>query len=1384
MLNNVDNSVFLNSNEINLLPVVSAEWNQNLFNPPYITVAGLGTKESITAGATYNAVTDSNKHPNFVTKSFNLTSNSGSVSYSCSPSTTSSSYKIVFYVKSNTYNPIMLNAYAKGSSTQYGSSSSEINSYGWTKIEVFMGGSNINDNISSINFNIVCNTFTNYPGSATIYFTVPEIYANEYFNYQYNSIWPTDAPFSYFRPGESYVETGNNDINPPTDFRKVTSGATNNFSGTWYAPVSSILENPQYLFVTQYNPFIKNILPTDISTYKYFVSDVISNPSVSAIYPSNISTNKLVLKFNTTVTVPTISVYLNGSNSTIYSGAVPSNGVLTLYYNGSTWSQTQWSSMPTFNDSGILNLYTTINKITVKHNGDPVLNSNFPTKGSNVYYSNDLKRMHLIEVSPRLEIDLSNYVQDISITKQLDSKSTIVPLSTINTDDASINLSGIPAFTGSDPIPLFSNQSNSNSSILANMLRKNVKFYINWNLKSYTDSSNVFHTSNYYIPGGVFYSDNWEEQDIDSVKVQCFDIIRYLQTLPVPDTVSNYKTVFDIISTLLDRSGFTDYDIDSLYTVTNDPASPIDMSYFFANSQDTTIAAALTELFLAYQIGAYIDEYGVMKFLSLSKILQASSSSATITDSQIYEGGYSVSNVGKVGKISLRYQEPKIKQTLALQNATDPTQKNSPSFIYTTSTAQPWISQTTDAVGFNYLNSTMDEKSNIFSYNVNDLLDIFHTFNLNTNGYAVIENEIVSFNYKEYTISTGSTSKTVSIKNDLELSSEVDRFVKGNVTPTLTISDGSTLNPATNVTIAPTGNITNVQRGLFGTVPSTHSVISNLTDKSLLQSSVSSAYAITSGGSNATVSVYKPYADVSSDQLNPGISVINCNVPATKKVLIYPSGELDPGYQTYSTKFNFSGNNKLSAAGIFFNANMSSSMDGSYFVEFIKNYLGTKTTVTGTDPSTGADITSSTDQYQYLMAIYNKTNLIAWTDVTGMTSNIINNFEKVLVKKTTGSTYSYSPGVDAVFQLKVLHYPSDGSNGEDVGEVVDVFLNNAKVLGWQTLNSSNNEWQPTKTNTVTGLPKLPIINPAPSTGTTFGVYMTTTPVTIPVSINGQLGLASVVYNQGTPISAPTTVGSFRELYASEAALQDRSTNYWYQTKQFLNGLIQHQNLFNLKKSYMMQTQPTIVGINVYDVQYQSPAATNVDILPIEYGQYYYPTGAPADNQYRQMLVVDEYSLSYSTPLNTGFRAKFAIANNSPYLVWIHKDPDQLNTTSTHLVLWTHEIVAQSDPSIIEKVLNINNITEVAQVDSPWIQSSYAAEKMIGVIANAIEGFSKDTTLKIFGNPLIQLGDIISVTYKLTGINQRLFVVQGIKHTFNKGLETDLVINAVGPGTQY
>jgi hypothetical protein len=1403
MLTNVNKDIFLNSDEVNLLPVVSAEWNQNLFNPPYITVAGNGVKETVSASSSYTSVTDSNKHPNFTTKSFNLSNNSGHVSYTCtttSPQT--SSYKIITYVKTNSSTPIMLHAYAKDNEDlRFGSAHSEVNSYGWTKIELLMGGEYTEDLIQDITFTIACNTLSSYPLSATIYFTEPEIYQNQYFNYKYNSLWPTDSPFSYFRPGESYVTTGNLNISLPSEFRKVNSDAKRGFSGDLYAPVSSIIENPWHLFITPYNPFIKNTLPTDIAPYKYFVSEDSITPSISAIYANPIVTNKIVVKFNNMITNPNISLHLNGSQTPIYDGSIPTNGVLVLYYNGSSWSTTKWTEQPKFTNTGTVDKYTTISKMTLTQT-DASINSAFSVKSGALNFDDDATRMHLIELSPRLEIDVTDYVQDVSINKQLDSKSTVIPLSTINTDDASVTLSGLPIFTGSDPIPLFSNQSNASASVLSNMLRKNVKLYLNWNLISYSSLGSTVQ-SNSYIPGGVFYADSWEGSDIDTVKIQAYDIIRYLQTLPVPDYVANYKTVYDIITMLLDRAGFTDYDIDSLYTVTNDRSSPMDMSYYYANSQDKTIAAALSELFLAYQIGAYIDEYGVMKFLSLANILKSSSSDALIslTDAQINDGGYNASNIGKIGKISLRYQEPKIKQSLALQNATDPTQRNSPSFIYTTSNDQVWISNNLDSVGFNYLAEDMGINDNKFKYNINDLLDQFHTFNLNNNGYAAIEDEIVSFEYKEYNIQTDSYGPVkVSVKNDIELASEVDRFVKGNVTPALAITNGSSSIPPTNVTVGPSGYVTNVKRGLFGTKTKDHKIITTLESKGLVEKELDlDKVSVLENSSNTAIADWNPYTNQGSSD-NKSIKVIGCSAPAGKTVIVYPDN-IGNSFSTISTKFNIAYND-LFAAGVFFGYEGGESFEGSYMIEFVKHHAS-NTNKTTFNLETGNPETTTTKNYQYLMTIskvkYDGPEVLYWADVTATVSAIISNFPKVLVNNPTeNQDLKFGPAVDDAFNLRVVNYLVDQEDGEAEGTAFDIFINNSKVIGWMgrdtDILSNPNQWQnawiPMGKNTITSNRQIPTIaiDYDAGIGAYFGAYMSTSPIPIPIvkwDPESNSAYDDVVQlNMGNTVTTTQVAGSIREIYGTEQPLKDRSTSYWHQTQHFLNGLVQNQNIYNLSSSYMMQTHPEIVGINVYDVQYQTPAATNVDILPIQYYYKYYPTGDAVDNKYVNELTVDEYSLSYSVPLNTGFRSKFAIANNSPYMVWIHKTPDQLNTGSTQLVLWTHEIVAQSDPRIIERVLNINNATEVAQLDTMWIQSAAAADKMISLVANSIDGFSVDTSLRIFGNPLIQIGDIISLTYKLTGVNQRLYVVQAVKHSFTNGLETTLMLNAVGSGVQY
>jgi hypothetical protein len=258
--------------------------------------------------------------------------------------------------------------------------------------------------------------------------------------------------------------------------------------------------------------------------------------------------------------------------------------------------------------------------------------------------------MQLIEVSPRIEVDLTPYVLNFNINKSLDSKNTYLPISSINSDDASIVLSGIPLGTISSPVALFSSQSNKASLAMKKMYRKNIKLYINYSLDNYFDNSTkTLATPGTLIPGGIFYSDTWDESDVNEVSIQAYDIGRYLQSAQVSDYVSNLRTVIDVISNMLDLSGYTDYDYNSLYDVCNNRSVPVDLAFFYVNSKDTTIIDALNQIFLPYQIGAYIDEYGVMKFLSLTDVISKSVVDMSIDQSNILDNGYSVNNKAKPG---------------------------------------------------------------------------------------------------------------------------------------------------------------------------------------------------------------------------------------------------------------------------------------------------------------------------------------------------------------------------------------------------------------------------------------------------------------------------------------------------------------------------------------------------------------------------------------------------------------------------------------------------------------------------------------------------------------------------------------------------------------
>ena len=1376
MLTNLSSSVFSDSDSIGMVPVVSAEWNHNLFNPPFITTANTGVSLSTSFSTSSSTVSDSNdiQKKNFTTKKFTMSSGKGSVSYTVTADD-ADACKIVTYVKTDNAIPVMITAYATSSAGEFGSEQEEASALGWTKVVTYIGSpASAISGISSFTYTINVNSLSGTDVNPVVYFTVPQSYKTSATDYRYGSLWPTDSPFTYFRPGESYVPTGNTNCSFPSNYRKISSSIINGYTAANYSPISSILQMPSFFFASPPVPGIKSAPPTDISPYKYFVSGQYTK-SITGIYESSILTNKIVIKFNTLVTIPTINVIVNGTTITVdgsQSITIPSNsesfntGVLTLYWTGSAWTKTRWSDMPKFTSTGSISKTTTVSKITITQISE-TKRSAF-TSYTNTNAIADFAKMQLIEVSPRLEVDLSEFVQSLSIDKSIDSQDSALPISSMNSNSCNITLSAIPFYNNNQPVSIFSSQSDQASTVLSNILRKNIKFYVNFNVFQYSQLSTSSTTAaSAYIPGGVFYSDTWDENDIDTVSIQSFDISRYLQATPAPDYVANLKSVLEIVTNILDTAGFTDYDYDSLYNICNSKAMPMDVSYFYCNSKDSTVLDTLNKIFVAYQIGAYIDEYGIMKFLSLNDILSSSGSSLTVADKDIKQGGLSISNKAKPGKVSLRYQVPKVKQSPSLQNVTNPTIKNSPSFVYTTSNDVVWQQQSIDSVGFNYLKTSMASDSNVMAINVNDLQNIFHTFNRDANGYAFIENEIVSFLYKEYTIAKAdNTSVTVSIKNDLELQSEINNFIK-KYSVGLKTSTGD-VKQDYDVIITPTGNITNVQRGLFGTVPSAHSRVTNLASKALSEKVMATDYTISSSsGYNSVVD------DFTSDPSLPSISKIKIASAGNNRVLIYPTNEVDKGYQTYSVKFDMP-DQDVSAAGLFFNMTSATSSVGTYMVELVRFSL--------VDPKTTN--LYSPAKYKYLLFIFGPgTSTNYWADVTGQCNSIVNNFAKIIKKNeaTTPTTYSYV--TDNPFNLKVVHYLSDGTDGENATaetpkRILSVFLNNTEITGWNeqktddynaTTNPGGSGWKATEVNDRTGMRQKPYFTDNIVSGRKFGFYATTNPAVI--------NAIHPAFNYSVE-NAVTAPASLREIHATQKPLKERSVSYFYQDREFLNGLVQGQPLYGNSRTYVMQTTPEISGINYYDIQYTTPAAVSVDILPVEYMWYYFPGNEQGDQRNYQKKLVDEYSLSYSTPINTGFRAKMAIANNSSNLVFLHKEADDLDQFTINLNLWTHEIVAPSDPEILEVVIDQSNISEVAQLDSEWIQSKQAAQRMLKVIAMGIEGFSKTVFLDIFGNPLIQVGDVVTLTYALNGISSQRYVVVSVNHTFEQGLNTKLTLNRI------
>jgi hypothetical protein len=231
----------------------------------------------------------------------------------------------------------------------------------------------------------------------------------------------------------------------------------------------------------------------------------------------------------------------------------------------------------------------------------------------------------LIEMSPRLVVNVSDQVLDFKITK--------------NASD--LGVSGLPvgqllASTGS--ILLFDDgqafNKNNKDSLIKNHLNKKIKF------KFYEGVLEVDGLANYYIPIKTMYSDTMPKTDSSTkqISIQLRDMFFYFESLTAPQVFIQNTSVSYAVSLLLDSIGFSNY----VFKRNENETENVIPDFFIG--PDKSVAEVLQDIAVSTQTAMFFDEYNNLVLMSKGYMLP--SETERKTDAILYGHDIMISSEG------------------------------------------------------------------------------------------------------------------------------------------------------------------------------------------------------------------------------------------------------------------------------------------------------------------------------------------------------------------------------------------------------------------------------------------------------------------------------------------------------------------------------------------------------------------------------------------------------------------------------------------------------------------------------------------------------------------------------------------------------------------
>jgi hypothetical protein len=331
--------------------------------------------------------------------------------------------------------------------------------------------------------------------------------------------------------------------------------------------------------------------------YKYWLSQKGVGANVSITYPQAVLTNKIVVRFEISHSIPgTWIVYkegdvklAEGTSAAIKpfttSGAKNYDaGTLTLYYNGTAWVTTEPAviSAPV----SITGLKLVTPGVTNAHIG-------------------------VIEVSPRWVADITDYIVGFSTSQESStSADDILPVGKVSANSLSLDL---VSYEAARKIITYDKGTTFSASSLYMYKSAELKPYIKvyYSAAPYTDSKGAYEK----VKQGTYYIDNWSTSEFGDISLDALDGAKFLQDISCPGMVSKDSTAVGIIRRLLDNVGFTNYNInyktDSAGKITD---TSILSPFYWWTDDGETVWNAIQELCRDSQMVATFDENNVLQF--------------------------------------------------------------------------------------------------------------------------------------------------------------------------------------------------------------------------------------------------------------------------------------------------------------------------------------------------------------------------------------------------------------------------------------------------------------------------------------------------------------------------------------------------------------------------------------------------------------------------------------------------------------------------------------------------------------------------------------------------------------------------------------------------